>query len=79
MFNMECLRERYADLNADILMRSGYIVGLKVKLIRMEATLGQGTAEPRILLNNKLQLPVLRSQIREAREEMEKVERRWRS
>ena len=49
---MECLRQRYASLEADILVKLGYIVGLEVKLGRVEAILKQGMAEPNILIRN---------------------------
>ena len=74
MFKMECLRERHASLDANMLVMLGYIVGLEVKLIRVGTTF-----EPRIILNNRLQLPVLRNLIREAKEGMESMEREMKS
>ena len=50
----------------------GYIEGLEAKLIRVETTLGQGMAEPKILIRNRVQLPVLRSLKSEVKEEMKR-------
>ena len=75
---MECLRSRFFNLDADLLVILGYIVGLEVKLRRVEAILKSGVEEPKILVRNRLQLPVLRHLLDEAKGEVEKIEREMR-